>query len=186
MSDEEIGSRMLLALTESEVRRVKIVLVWEPSRDGGCCVIERKGAAQFEIKFTGVAAHAGPRHMHGRSAIKEMARQILNLEAMTEYNKSVTMNVGTVSGGTRTYVVSYEAFTEVDTGVPNTEIAETVVATVMAPKPYDPDVTITVKGDLTRPPYEKRAEFVALYDTAARCRCPASNWLWTMPFICFS
>lgn len=167
VSDEEIGSHTSRALIEAEAQRAKYVLVSEPSRDGGCCVTARKGAARFEITFTGVAAHAGSRHMYGRSAIKEMARQILDLEAMTDYDLGVTVNVGIVRGGTRTNVVSYEAFAEVDMRVPNPEIAETAVAKVLALKPYDPDVTITVNGGLTRPPYEKRAEIAALYNKAA-------------------
>ena len=66
----------------------------EPARDGGKCVTSRKGVGRFEIKATGVPAHSGSRHQDGRSAIKEMARQVLAIEGMTDYARGVTTTVG--------------------------------------------------------------------------------------------
>ncbi|CAH1691859.1 hypothetical protein CHELA1G11_20977 [Hyphomicrobiales bacterium] len=105
-----------------------------------------------------------------------MARQILDLEGMTDYESGLTVNVGVVSGGTRPNVVAYECKAEVDMRVPNPAIAEVAVANVLSLKPYDPDCTITVTGGLNRPPYEKLAGIADLYETArARCnlRIPA-------------
>jgi glutamate carboxypeptidase len=129
-------------------------------------VTARKGTARFEVVVHGRAAHAGSRHAEGRSAIREMARQILDIEAMTDYDLGLTLNVGVVQGGTRPNVVSYEARAEVDMRVPNPEVAEAAVARVMGLRPYDPDVTITVTGGLNRPPYEKSEAIAALFGKA--------------------
>jgi glutamate carboxypeptidase len=166
VSDEEIGSIDSRSRIEAEAKRAKYVLVTEPARDGGRCVTARKGTARFDITIHGRASHAGSRHIHGRSAIKEMARQILDLEDMTDYETGLTVNVGVVSGGTRPNVVAYECKAEVDMRVPSPAIAEVAVAKVLNLKPYDPDCTITVTGGLNRPPYEKLAGIASLFETA--------------------
>src|SRR5436853_781202 len=82
--DEEVGSPTSRHLIEAEAKRAGYVLVTEPARDGGKIVTSRKGVGRFEVKATGVPAHAGARHQDGRSAIKEMARQVLAIEGMTD------------------------------------------------------------------------------------------------------
>ncbi|PCI53581.1 MAG: carboxypeptidase, partial [Alphaproteobacteria bacterium] len=47
----------------------------------------------------GKASHAGAAHEQGRSAIKELAYKIVEIEKMTDYESGVTVNVGIVSGG---------------------------------------------------------------------------------------
>src|SRR5262245_58396831 len=75
-ADEEIGSPTSRGLIEAEARRSRYVLVTEPARDGGKIVTARKGVGELKVKTTGIPAHAGSRHRDGRSAIKEMARQV--------------------------------------------------------------------------------------------------------------
>ncbi|MCC7282785.1 MAG: M20 family metallopeptidase [Acetobacteraceae bacterium] len=168
VSEEEVGSPTSRAFIEREARRARYVLVTEPAREGGRIVTARKGTARFELHIKGRAAHSGARHEDGRSAIKELARQILDLEAMTDYSTGVTVNVGVVSGGTRANVVAEEAWAEVDMRVPNPAIGDAAVARVLALKAYDPDVTLTVSGGLNRPGYEKGAAIEALFQQAKR------------------
>jgi len=168
VSEEEVGSPTSKAIIEREARRARYVLVTEPAREGGRIVTARKGTARFELHIKGRAAHSGARHEDGRSAIKELARQILDLEAMTDYSTGVTVNVGVVSGGTRANVVPEEARAEVDMRVPNPEIGDAAVARVLAIKAYDPDVVLTVTGGLNRPGYEKGPEIEGLFQYAKR------------------
>jgi len=168
VSEEEVGSPTSREIIEREARRAKYVLVTEPAREGGRIVTARKGTARFDLHIKGRAAHSGARHEDGRSAIKELARQILDLEGMTDYSTGVTVNVGVVSGGTRANVVAEEARAEVDMRVPNPEIGAAAVARVLAIKAYDPDVTLTVTGGLNRPGYEKGAAIEALFQEAKR------------------
>ena len=168
VSEEEVGSPTSREVIEREARRAKYVLVTEPAREGGRIVTARKGTARFEVRIEGKPAHSGARHEDGRSAIKELARQILDLEAMTDYATGVTVNVGIVSGGTRANVVAEEAYAEIDMRVPNPAIGDAAVAKVLAIRPYDPDVKVTVTGGLNRPGYEKGPEIEALFQQAKR------------------
>ena len=112
--EEEVGSPTSQAMIEDEAKKHKYVLVTEPARDGNKCVTERKGAARFEIRTTGRQAHSGLRHQDGRSAILEMARQIVDIEAMTDYEKGITLNVGEIQGGTGVNVVPGDCVIGVD------------------------------------------------------------------------
>lgn len=165
-SDEEVGSPTSVELIRRLATQAKYVLVTEPAREGGKIVTARKGAARFEIHVKGRPAHSGSRHQDGRSAIEELARQILVLHAFTDYARGVTVNVGKISGGTRANVVAEEAHALVDMRVPSPAIAEEMVAKVMGLTPVGPDVTITVTGGLNRPPYEKLPGIAALFDHA--------------------
>ncbi len=166
VSDEEVGSPTSEALITDLARQAKYVLVTEPAREGGKIVTARKGSARFVITATGQPAHSGARHSDGRSAIKEMARQILALEEMTDYERGLTINVGLVSGGTGVNVVPETCVAEVDVRVPTPPIADEIIAHIQALQPFDPDVKIMVTGGLNRPPYEKMPEIAALFEHA--------------------
>jgi glutamate carboxypeptidase len=166
VSEEEVGSPTSREIIEREARRAVAVLVTEPAREGGRIVIARKGVARFDLHITGIPAHSGARHQDGRSAIKEMARQILDIEAMTDYATGVTVNVGVISGGSRANVVAAEAHAEIDMRVPNPAMAEQAIARLRAIKPYDPDTTLTLTGGLNRPGYETSPEIEALFQHA--------------------
>jgi glutamate carboxypeptidase len=166
VSEEEVGSPTSREIIEREARRARYVLVTEPAREGGKVVTARKGTARFVLHVHGRSAHSGARHQDGRSAIKELARQILELEGMTDYATGVTVNVGVVAGGTRANVVAAEARAEIDMRVPNPELGEAAVARVLALQPFDPDVRLQVSGGLNRPGYEKSPEIAALFEHA--------------------
>jgi glutamate carboxypeptidase len=166
LSDEEVGSNTSREIIERGARRARYVLVTEPAREGGKVVTARKGTARFDIHVRGVAAHSGTRHQDGRSAIRELARQILDIEAMTDYEAGLTVNVGVISGGTRANVVPAEAHAAIDMRVPNAEVAAAAIAKLRGIRPYDPDVTVEVTGELNRPGYERRNDIAALFEHA--------------------
>src|SRR5215475_2939848 len=118
-SDEEIGSPTSRALIEAEGARAKYVLVTEPARDGGKIVTGRKGVGRFEVFIKGAPAHAGTRPDDGRSAVRELANVIQTLEAMSDFKRGITVNVGVVRGGTRPNVIAEEARAEVDLRIPS-------------------------------------------------------------------
>ena len=103
--DEEIGSPISRPVIEDLSRQAAYALVTEPARDGGKCVTGRKGVGRFDIKIEGRPAHSGSRHADGRSAIREAARLILAIEAMTDYTRGVTTTVGMMEGGTAANVI---------------------------------------------------------------------------------
>lgn len=167
--DEEAGSLTSRGLIEEEARRARCVLVTEPARDGGKIVTSRKGGtAWFELKVTGRAAHS-LRTKDGRSAVRELARQILDIESMNDHDRGVTINVGLIGGGTSTDIVPDHAYAKISMYASDAKLAENIVARVCALKSYDPDVTIEIiakKGN--RPGYEKTPEIEALFQHARR------------------
>jgi glutamate carboxypeptidase len=161
--DEEIGSPTSRSLIEFEARRARYALVTEPACDGGKVVTSRKGVGRFELKATGVPSHAGSRHQDGRSAIKEIARQVLTIEALTDYDRGVTTTVGTISGGTAPNVIPQHCHITVGLRVPDPAAGEEFEKKILGLKPFDPDVKLVVTGGLYRPPLKKSAASDALY-----------------------
>ncbi|MCB1971476.1 MAG: M20 family metallopeptidase [Geminicoccaceae bacterium] len=165
-SDEEVGS----PTSRDHIRKAgdlaRYVLVTEPGRDGGKCVTARKGTARHAIHFTGRPAHSGSRHAAGRSAIREMARHILELEAITDYEVGITTNVGIVSGGTAVNTIPEQARLDLDLRFPSEAAMNTALAAVRNRVSHDPDVSIRIEGGVDRPPYEKSPATAALFEHA--------------------
>lgn len=162
LPEEEVGSPTSRPLIEAAARRAKYVLVPEPARDGGRVVTARKGVADFHLTVTGRPSHAGARHQDGRSAIREMARQVLRLEEMTDYERGITVSVGTIQGGTAINVVPASCSADIDVRVPDAAAAAEVKAMFDGLEPFDPDCQIAVTGDLNRPAFEKSEGITAL------------------------
>lgn len=166
VSDEEMGSPTSRDVIEAEARRARYVLVTEPARSGGKIVTARKGIANFTVTARGVAAHAGVEHHLGRNAIREIAFQIEALEAMTDYAREITVNVGAVRGGGRVNVVPDFAEVEIDVRLPNAAAGEELERRIRGLVPRDPDVALEVTGGINRPGYEKSPEISALFEQA--------------------
>jgi len=166
VSDEEIGSPTSRALIEAEGRKAKYVLVTEPARDGGKIVTGRKGVARFDVFIKGIPSHAGTRPGDGRSTIRELANVIQTLEAMNDLKRGVSVNVGVVRGGTKPNVIPEEAYAEVDMRVPTMADADELVPKILNLKSRSEGVSVTVTGELNRPPYEKGNAGAALYEHA--------------------
>lgn len=106
---EETGSvhseGWLRALSEKS----RYCLLFEPGRPGNVFVKERKGIAEYTVRFQGIAAHSGVEPEKGASAVAEMARWITELSAMSDYAAGLSVNVGVVSGGQATNMVPDQA-----------------------------------------------------------------------------
>jgi glutamate carboxypeptidase len=164
--DEEAGSHSGRALVEEEARRAAHVLVLEPPAPGGRAKTARKGTGMFRLSATGRAAHAGLDFEQGASAILELARQIERLNSLCDASRGVTVNVGTVAGGTRSNVVAAEASAEVDVRFSTMEDAQRIEETILNPRPFDARVRLSVEGGINRPPLERTAAVAELYGRA--------------------
>jgi glutamate carboxypeptidase len=160
--DEEVGSPTSRAVIEAEARRARCVLVTEPARDGGKIVTARKGVGRFEVTATGIPAHSGGAHRKGRSAVKEMAHQVLAIEAMTDYARGVTTTIGMISGGTAANVIPQHCHISVDLRVRDEAAGREFEGRILGLQPVDPDVKLKVTGGMNRPPFEKSAAIAAL------------------------
>ncbi|WJH40334.1 M20 family metallopeptidase [Aliirhizobium terrae] len=165
--DEEIGSYSSRAYMEELARNAGYTLVVEPARDGGKIVIARKGVAMYDVTVRGRASHAGTRPQDGRSAIRGAARLVLELEALNDAERGVTVTIGTIQGGTGRNTVPAECRMQVDVRVPDEAAAKEITAKIEAMKPVDPDITFEIKGQMNRPPFAQSQDGVKLFDVAA-------------------
>lgn len=63
-------------------------------------VLGRKGCYCFAMEAFGRSAHVGNAPQEGRSAIKELAYKILDLEALTDWSKGLNVGANVIEGGT--------------------------------------------------------------------------------------
>ena len=162
--DEETGSHASRGMIEELARGAALVLIPEPSYGPDIGVVTaRKGWGRFTMRATGLSAHAGGNLADGRSAIVEIARQIMDIDGRTDFASGTTFNIGTVKGGTRTNVVPAEAEIEIDMRVMTAAAGEAEVAAMLARRPITPGVTLVVEGGMNRPPYERTQAVERLY-----------------------
>ncbi|MCP1272442.1 M20 family metallopeptidase [Gluconobacter albidus] len=166
VSDEEIGSPSSRSLIEDEASRARYVLVTEPGRPGNGIVSGRKGVGRYFLSCHGRPAHSGRAHAEGRSAIRELAHQILALEAMTDESRGITVNVGLISGGTGANVVAEHASAVVDLRVPDGATGTEMNERILGLEAVDPDVGFLVEGGINRPGYMKNDGIAALVEKA--------------------
>lgn len=165
-TDEEIGSVTSRDAIEEEARRSQAVLVLEPSLPGGAVKTSRKGCGEFDLRVRGISAHAGVEPGKGVSAIHELARQILALESLQDLDRGISVNVGVVSGGTRTNVIAEDARARVDVRVPTLEDAAKVEAAVRGLTPRLAGASLEIAGGVGRPPLERTPGVARLYEMA--------------------
>ena len=165
--DEEVGSFAGWPLLErvGKSHKTKCAFVLEPSADGKVKTA-RKGTGMFTMTVEGVAAHAGLDPGKGASAIVELAKQIARLHAMNNSGTGITVNVGTVSGGTRSNVVAAEASAEIDVRFSTEAESREVVAALLGSVPFDGRVRVKVTGGVNRPPLERTEKVAELYQLA--------------------
>ncbi len=165
-SDEETGSAGSRALIERLAAEHALTLCLEPCLPDGSLKTARKGIGEVELVVRGRASHAGTNHADGRNAIHELAHHILAAQALTDYSRGTTVNVGVISGGTRSNVVPDEARASIDYRVPTMMEAERLAAWTAGLKPFLPDLTLEVQGGLNRPPMPRDALMAATFAQA--------------------
>ncbi len=150
--DEEIGTPSVRDLIEAEAARHRAVLVPEPGRAGGGVTSGRYAIARFNVAATGKPSHAGARLSDGRSAIKEMAKRILEIDAMT--TPDCTFSVGVMHAGQWVNCVSSRAEAEVLSMAKRQEDLDRGVEAMLALNAPDAEVAFEVVRGVTRPVWE--------------------------------
>ena len=165
-SDEEVGSPSTRDIIEAEAARHRYVLVPEPARADGGVVTGRYAIARFNLEATGRPSHAGARLGDGRSAIREMARKLIEIEDMT--TEDCTFSVGVIQGGQWVNCVSTTCTGEALSMAKRQADLDQGVARMLALSASSNDVAFQVTRGVTRPVWEPDARTMALYETARR------------------
>ncbi|RKT53705.1 M20 family metallopeptidase [Saccharothrix australiensis] len=163
--DEEIGSKASRPVIERAARGAAATLVLEPGV-AGRVKTRRKGIGLFHVDVRGVEVHAGLDPEKGASAVTALAEVVLALRDVAAPDRGTTVNVGVISGGTRTNVVAGHARAEVDVRVATEDEARRVDRALAALRPTDPRVELVVGGDWNRPPMNPHPGSVELLGRA--------------------
>ncbi|OII59901.1 hypothetical protein BJP40_12245 [Streptomyces sp. CC53] len=166
--DEEIGSPASRAVTERAADGVHFGLGLECARENGDLVIARKGVADFRLTVTGRAAHAGIEPERGANAALTAAHLIVDLQALNGRWDGVTVNVGTVRGGSRTNIVCPEAELRVEVRAATTVDVHRVARAIReaADRPAVPGTAVAVEQLDLCPPLEETAASHRMLDLA--------------------
>lgn len=170
--DEEIGSPSGRRQIEVEAKGARAVFNTEPGRISGNVVTGRKGGCSFHIAVSGRAAHSGVNHKDGASAIEALARKIVKLHALTDYDAGITTNVGVVRGGITYNTVAGWAEAECDMRFDTLAQRSALIAEVERIVAHEeiPGTAATLTLRAGFPPLEEKhaADLFALYRAAAR------------------
>jgi len=166
VSDEEVGSPSSARDLYGELAPItSAALVFEAGRVADRIVTARKGGGLFTITVHGRSAHAGNDHRSGVNAIHALALLIPGIEAMTDYERGLTLSVGLVSGGTAKNTVPDRASCTIDARFETVADADAVVERLRG-LTRDPfagiegvperlrQIRVEVEGGVTRPPME--------------------------------
>ena len=165
-TDEEAGSAASRKLIEAEAAAAAACLVMEPSLPGGGAKTRRRGVGILSVRVLGRAAHAGLDPERGINAITELAPIVTAAAALSAPERGVTANVGLIRGGSRTNVVPAEASADVDIRMDDPESGAQLIAALRDLGAEHPEARVEWTGGVNRPPLERNAGVIALYERA--------------------
>ena len=163
-SDEEVGSPSTRDVIEAEASRHTAVLVPEPGGPGHEVTTGRYAIARFAIETTGRPSHAGARLAEGRSAIRAMARRIVEIEDMT--TEDCTFSVGVIRGGEWVNCVATTCTAQVLSMAKQQADLDRGVERMLALAGQENDVRFDVTRTVTRPVWEPDARTLAMHAQA--------------------
>jgi glutamate carboxypeptidase len=163
-SDEEVGSPSTRDVIEAEGARHAYILVPEPGGQDNSVVTGRYAIARFNLETTGKPSHAGVRPGEGRSAIRAMAKRIIEIDGMS--GDDCTFSVGVVHGGQWVNCVATTCAAEALSMAKRQADLDRGVECMLGLSGTDDGVAFKVTRGVTRPVWEPDAKAMALYETA--------------------
>ena len=159
-----MGSPSTRDLIEAEASRHRYVLVPEPARPDGGVVTGRYAIARFNLEATGRPSHAGARLAEGRSAIREMARKLIEIEDMTteDCTFSRRRDPWRAVGELRHHHLHRRGAVDGQAAGGSRSRRRSMLALSASSN----DVQFKVTRGVTRPVWEPNGKVMALYDTA--------------------
>lgn len=166
--DEEMGSPSSAAAIDEQCSGASAAFVLESARADGSVVIGRKGVYDYTLTAYGRNAHAGVEPEKGRNAILEIAHKVVALSALTGLSEGTTVNVGVITGGTKSNVVPDTAMCHVDVRAKTVAAAEKLDRELrrIVAEPTVPDTRIELRAGCHFPPMESNERNNSLFETA--------------------
>jgi glutamate carboxypeptidase len=172
VADEETGSLDAKAHLQALARGARAALVFEAGRKHDAIITRRRGVAGVRVVATGRAAHAGNAHHEGKNAIWTLARFVDAAQALTDYERGLTLNVGLISGGTSANTVPERAEATIDIRFEDTHAAQELLTRLreVAERVALPGTHLELLGGIKRPALARTPESAALCESYARCQ----------------
>ena len=111
-TDEERGNPSSREVIERTGKDAAAGLIIESGRANGSVVSSRKGSCYGKLLVRGISAHAGVEPEKGRSAVHELAHQMVAIQQLAR--EDGTVNITGLSGGRRPHIVADEASCQVE------------------------------------------------------------------------
>ncbi|MEO8706375.1 MAG: M20 family metallopeptidase [Kofleriaceae bacterium] len=171
VADEEVGSPSSAPHLRDLAANAACALVFESGRVNDMIITRRKGVGAMTVTAHGKAAHAGNNHKDGGNAIWALSQFIVAAQALTDYARGVTVNVGTITGGTSKNTVPETASCQLDMRYETVADAEALVGALRAAAAAVsvPNVRLEALGGANRLPLERTDASAALRDEYAAC-----------------
>lgn len=164
-ADEEIGTPATRKLIETEARRAKYVLCPEPGHPDNGVTTGRYAIARFNLTTTGKPSHAGADVKGGISAVRELARRILEIEEMT--TDACTFSCNNIASGRWVNCVPSFASAKCLSMAKEQADLEAGIAKMLALNGERNGMTFSVTRGVTRPVWEPDLPgTMQIYETA--------------------
>ncbi len=179
-SEETLSADFAARTRERCPHGAKGVLVFEGGLLRGrefTLVTGRKGKADYRLTAAGRGAHAGSFHAEGVNAIVALSHLVPRLAALTDYGNKLTVNVGSVSGGTVVNRVPHHAALELELRAFDPVVfarAQQAIEAMAGPSSDVPGAVISVEklGQTAPWPADARNEaLLALFSEVAADQC---------------
>ena len=171
VADEEVGSPEGQGVIRDAIAGSASALVFEAGRKGDLLITRRKGTGAVTLTARGKAAHAGANHQDGVNAIWALAKVVDRVQALTDYARGVTVNVGKISGGTSKNTVPDEAEALFDLRFETKADADALLTSIraIAAESGVLGASVEVNGGILRSPMERTDASAALMRAYASC-----------------
>jgi len=166
VADEEVGSPEGAAVIRRTIAGSQACLVFEPGRANDSIVTQRKGTGSVRAIARGKASHSGNAYWEGANAIWSLARFIDAAQQLSSRDAGITVNVGTISGGTSKNTVPAEATAGVDLRYLSADDGLHLISRLqaLAQTIALPGTTVSIELGPQRPPMPKLDGAQALID----------------------
>jgi glutamate carboxypeptidase len=169
-SDEEAGSYSSNMHFKELAKKSKAAFVMESTRGDyvGGLKIGRFGRSNYTFVAEGKPAHSGQEPENAESGLLELANQAVYLEGLTNLNKGLTIACTCLKSGNAGWpTVPGDGELTIDARFSSSEMAVEYDKLFKNLKPFNPEVKITTKGGIEKPPFdEKDPKHRALYKMA--------------------
>ncbi len=137
-------------------------------------VTARKGRATFRVTVAGRGAHAGGSHRRGANAIVQLAQVVADLAQLTDHAAGLTVNVGSIEGGTVTNRVPHFAAADLEMRAFDAAVYERAKRHILA---WNREGAVGSLGD---DPFQCRVSVTVLDETVPWPRNPATDRLFAL------